>query len=376
MPDDGHLPEAGERALTRSAREVGAPPRSRRCRLARQRPPWYGHGCMRKLGLGVVVFALVGAAVACGDSPAASGGDASETDGGKKKKDGGAGGSVGDPAPTTTGTNVDCSAKAALSGPQTWSVTHAGVTHGVSITLPSSYDPSKPTPVVINFHGLNMSGSLMDLMSQMSSTANAKGFIAVFPDGQDQSWNGGVCCGGAADKNLDDVGFTRALIDELEAKLCVDAKRVFATGLSTGGFFSHRLACELSDRIAAIAPVAGLMGVFDCAPRRAMSVFQFHGTKDQIVQYSGVPGVPATMDGWKTRSGCGAKKEYLRTVDTHCDRWEGCRDGAEVQLCTVDDGGHTWPGGPDLTFGALGKTTTAISANELMWEFFQRHPMP
>jgi polyhydroxybutyrate depolymerase len=150
--------------------------------------------------------------------------------------------------------------------------------------------------------------------------------------------------------------------------------------MSNGGFLSHRLACELSDRIAAIAPVAGVLGIPTCAPRRPVPVFHFHGTLDALVPYNGggalnFNSVADTMRGWAQRDGCGpTPAEFLRRGIVRCDRWSGCRLGSEVQLCTVDGGGHTWPGAFPIPL--FGVTAREVSASELMLDFFERHPMP
>ena len=121
----------------------------------------------------------------------------------------------------------------------------------------------------------------------LNEKADQEGFIAVYPNGTGRlepmlTWNGGNCCGYAQWNNVDDVGFTRALLDDLAKVVNVDAKRVFATGISNGGIMCYRLASELSDRIAAIAPVSGTMGTLTCNPKRPVSVIHFHGTEDRF----------------------------------------------------------------------------------------------
>jgi polyhydroxybutyrate depolymerase len=213
----------------------------------------------------------------------------------------------------------------------------------------------------------------------MGEKSDAAGFIAVHPlgTGSSKSWNGGACCGEAASKPVDDVQFVRDLLDEVATRICVDDKRVFATGMSNGGFLSHRLACELSDRIAAIAPVAGVLGVKTCSPKRAVPVMHFHGTADSLVPYAGnadFPSVEEMMAAWAARDGCASTPATsFEKGDTKCRTWSGCATGSLVTLCTVDGGGHTWPGGLPIP---TGKTTTAISATDAMWTFFVDHPMP
>lgn len=261
----------------------------------------------------------------------------------------------------------------------TWSLPFGGVARSFNVHVPASYDPSKPTPVVLNFHGYSSDASQEDLLGHMSEKADAEGFIAVHAQGLANSWNAGACCGDSAAKGVDDVGFVGAMLDELEGKLCVDAKRVYATGMSNGGFLSHRLGCEMSERIAAIAPVAGVLGIPTCNPKRPVPVMHFHGTADTLVPYDGstslgFPPVLTTFEGWAKRNGCtGMPAESFKNVDSHCSTYSSCAAGVEVTLCTVDGGGHTWPGGTPVP--SLGYTTPWMSATDKMWAFFQAHPM-
>jgi polyhydroxybutyrate depolymerase len=200
----------------------------------------------------------------------------------------------------------------------------------------------------------------------------------VFPDGIDASWNGGACCGNAQANNLDDVGFARAVLADVSSRVCVDATRVYATGLSNGASLYHRLACEAADVFAAIAPVAGVIAIppETCKPSRPVSVIECHGTADPLALYDGggndnLPSVPATFEGWAERDACTdatPAQTYNKGMVT-CDTYSQCATGAQVTLCTVTDGGHCWPGESTCSFGA---TTSDISANDAMWDFFSR----
>jgi polyhydroxybutyrate depolymerase len=266
-------------------------------------------------------------------------------------------------------------------GNTTWTVSTPAGSRSALVHIPPGYDPTQPTPLVLNFHGYAGSPTQEEGLTLMDARSDASGFLLVYPQGTGtiESWNAGACCGTAAQSNLDDVGFIGTLLDTLEAKLCVDTKRVFATGMSNGGFLSHRLGCELADRIAAIAPVAGVMGIPSCNPSRPVPVIEFHGTSDSIVPYDGDPSidyasVADTIAGWVQRDGCqGAATTTYSKGDATCVTYGQCSAGAEVTLCTISGGGHTWPGG--TPFPLLGNTSTDISATDALWAFFQKHGM-
>lgn len=267
-----------------------------------------------------------------------------------------------------------------LAGDFTWKLDFGGKSRSANLHIPLAYDPSKKTPVVLGIHGYTDTAEGQATLSKMAETADANGFVVVFPQGVSNSWNAGACCGSAQSEGLDDVGFLGAVLDELEAKLCVDPKRIYAAGMSNGAFLAHRLGCELSTRIAAVGSVAGLMTLPKCEPKRAVSVMQFHGTSDYVVPYGGsvalgFPSVASVMNGWADRNACtGDAVETFAKGDATCVTRGSCKEGAEVTLCTIDFGGHTWPGGTPAP--AFGKTSTSISASDALWTFFQKHPLP
>jgi polyhydroxybutyrate depolymerase len=256
------------------------------------------------------------------------------------------------------------------------------VERSYELHVPSGYDPSTPAPLVMNFHGrttstLGKAAPLQQAVSGLYDKGDAEGFFVINPQGITdsdgyQTWNAGVCC--AEDKTRDDVGFADAIIDEVEAEFCLDTARVYATGLSNGGFMSHRLACERADRYAAVAPVAAFNGMSSCQPSRAPSLISFHGTSDPLVPFASAK---SSNDEWVTRLGCDpTPTETFNNGDSHCDTWSGCNDGAEIVFCTVEDGGHTWPGGMDLSSFGFGKTTQDLSASNALWDVFKRHALP
>jgi polyhydroxybutyrate depolymerase len=329
---------------------------------------------------GPLICTVASAAIAACDNGGTSADDDGDDDGTSIDA---AGGATTDAATTTIDAPaaVTCEGKSTQPLDSIWMIEHAGMTRTIRVHVPASYDPARPTPVVLDFHGYTMSAQAQEDMTRLPAKSDAAGFISVTPDGTGslRGWNAGACCGTPAQTGLDDVGFVNLLLDQLEARLCVDTRRVFATGFSNGGFLSHRLACEASTRIAAIAPVAGMMGIDDCNPTRAVPVLHFHGTADTIVPYAGggASGFRSAADtdaGWAMRNGCDAATiETFARGDSRCVSHAGCDGGSEVTLCTITGGGHTWPGGGYFPGGHI---TTDLSATDAMWAFFAAHPMP
>jgi polyhydroxybutyrate depolymerase len=267
------------------------------------------------------------------------------------------------------------------------------------VHLPLGYERGRAYPVVLVFHGGGSDADTMVSFSGISDKADRAGFIAVYPSGSGRlpsalTWNAGNCCGYALDHNVDDVAFTRRLLEDLAASYRIDARRIFATGMSNGAMLAHRVGAELSDTIAAIAPVAGPLGFESIAPARPVPVMHFHGTADAYAPYAGGQGsrsltrtefhsVSHTIERWVGVNGCPQKPTTTREPDHAADgmrvvrtSYADCRDRAEVVLFTIEGGGHTWPGQLSERRGrlVLGPTTRDISANDLMWTFFEAHP--
>ncbi|MFN0096465.1 MAG: alpha/beta hydrolase family esterase [Dehalococcoidia bacterium] len=244
--------------------------------------------------------------------------------------------------------------------------------------VPAKVDPTKPAPLVLNFHGLGSNGAEQEVYSGLLPVSDREGFYLVSPDGtgEPRAWN---------ILNLpilpDDDQFVRDLIAEVERLVCIDPLRVYSTGMSNGAFFSSQLACRLADQIAAIAPVAGVRkpgaGCDDQTP-----VLAFHGVEDGVVPFEAgrvlnvlsYDGARAETAAWAKQNGCAAESTASRVAD-HVTResYSGCAAGNETALVVVDDGGHTWPG--SVPVASLGKTNREISAAELIWAFFRAHPL-
>lgn len=273
------------------------------------------------------------------------------------------------------------------------------VTRTYLLHVPARYDKAKSMPLVLVFHGGGGRGANMPRFTGFDKLADSEGFIAVYPDGIDHHWNDGR---ENDDPAVDDVAFVSALLDQLESSYNIDRKRIFATGISNGGFFSQRLACDLSNRIAAVASVAATMPaelMKRAAPSRPVSVMLIDGTADPLVPYEGgtvgaelggvgrggtAASAPDTIAFWARRDRCSAKpvvedlpdRDPADGVRVRRETHAGGADGTEVVLYTVEGGGHTWPGGVQyLPKRLIGKTSHDIDATEVIWEFFARHPM-
>ena len=250
------------------------------------------------------------------------------------------------------------------------------------VHVPPSYTGADALPLVLNLHGHGSNAREQAFYSGLPRKADRAGFIVVTPQGTgDQPhWNF-LGIGASAP---DDVAFIDDLLDTLMSELCIDQARVYSAGISNGAAMSVTLACRLSDRVAAIAPLAGLFFVDGCAANRPVPVIAFHGTDDAFVPFEGgvvtssnLPVRPAeeSLQDWATHNGCAEDPERTRVSDSiRLIRYQGCDEDATVELYVVEGGGHTWPGAIDVP--RLGATTHEISATDLMWAFFEAHPMP
>ncbi len=316
-----------------------------------------------------------GGSAGMGSGGVAAGGSAGS--GGSSGSGGGAGaGGAGGFAPA-------CTLPPMAPGASTVTVTSGGRQRTAHLVVPPGYDGKSYAPLLLLYHGYLEDAARIEASTGMTPIAGKHGVIVVYPQGVSNSFNAGPqCCGTASATQIDDVEFTKDLLDKLESELCVDAKRVYAAGFSNGGMFSSRLGCELGSRIAAIAPVSGPIAVKSCTPSRPIPVIEFHGTSDIVVPYNGggLGGAMSVADAiklWKTNSGCtdATPKTVFKNGDTTCTEYQSCKAGANVELCTISSGGHQWPGGTDPLAG-VGKQTQDINASSAMVDFFLAHPMP
>ncbi len=258
--------------------------------------------------------------------------------------------------------------------------------------VPEALDFSQPLAVVLVFHGGTGNAQHALQMSKFNTVADQHGFLVVYPNGTGPlsndkllTWNGGDCCAYAQENNVDDVGFVRALVADLQSLTAIDPQRIYATGISNGGILSHRLGCEAADLFAAIAPVAGTLNFSPCNPSRPISVLMFHGTADEHLPYDGGVGpkslvgvdfasVQESVDFWRMFNGCNPQPQTESFADIRHEVWSGCREGVAVELYTILGGGHAWPGGNSTGRPGADQPTQTISASQLIWEFFAAHP--
>lgn len=228
----------------------------------------------------------------------------------------------------------------------TVNVVSGGLRRSTLVHVPAGV--RRPAPLILAFHGAGATGPFMQRYSGLSRAAAPRGMIVAYPTAvrSIRRWT----LPGDGPGNPDDVGFTGALLDRLDAQMCIDPERVYATGISNGGGFAASLACRLADRIAAIAPVAGRYDDGPCDPRRPVSVLEIHGTADAVVPYRGGPpdraaAVRPWMQAWAARDRC-SQAPRRRVIAPWVVRveWSPCPAGVSVVHIAIVGGTHAWPG--------------------------------
>jgi polyhydroxybutyrate depolymerase len=290
-----------------------------------------------------------------------------------------------------------------------------------ALVLPDGYDPGQPVPLVVALHGgggqsdaairTSCANGNTNHASCLHNLGRREGFAVAFPNGTPsklldglRTWNagGGVdqwrCTSGrACDKDVDDRQYIEDLLDDLEARVNVDTSRIYFTGLSNGAAMSYRVACQLSDRVAAIVPVGGAMQWttnHTCEPSRPIPVMHIHGTADPCWKYEG--GVPECIDDqadkehvsvertlgeWRDINGCSDRVFQEDVPD------EAALDGSQTVRVTyqecdvplvhmlVDGGGHTWPDGHQYLSRSRIGPVSRDWGSEVIWDFMSRHQL-
>jgi polyhydroxybutyrate depolymerase len=261
-----------------------------------------------------------------------------------------------------------------------------GVNREYILYVPPGHNGLVPAPLVLNFHGYSSNALQQQIYANMNIVADTADFIVVYPEGLNSAWNTF-----GFQSTPDDVAFTAAIIEDVNQRVRVDASRVYACGMSNGGYMSHLLACQLEDRIAAIVSVTGLLapGVMaSCNPSRPVPVMQIHGTNDATVPYNGgigIGSVDSTMQFWLAKNNCPSGTTVIDTLDNTNNtdnsypvryRTLNCDSSTEVTLIKIVNGGHTWPNAPFLIPNLV--TNKDIDGSIEAWAFFSKytHPNP
>ncbi|MCE1198303.1 MAG: alpha/beta fold hydrolase [Marinilabiliales bacterium] len=259
-----------------------------------------------------------------------------------------------------------------------------GEKRSFNIHFPATKDHPSLLPVVIALHGGGGSAEQFEKTSRLSEKADQAGFLVVYPNGTGmiQTWNAGECCGRAMKDRVDDVRFICLLIEKILRDYPADGHRVYVTGHSNGGMLGYRLACELSDKIAAIAVNSCSMVCDGAAPARPMPILHMHSRNDKRVPYLGGPGITGiqylaleeVFVRWASWDHCSIKSEEAGN-GYHLTTWTSPDTDCSIRYYLTDDGGHGWPGG--LPGGLLSDPPSqSIHANDLLWDFFARYRLP
>lgn len=258
-----------------------------------------------------------------------------------------------------------------------------GLERSYRVVIPPGYEEGEALPLVFNFHGFTSNSIQQQIYSGMDQVADTANFFVVYPQGVGDAWNVGWIFG----SNEDDVGFTNAMIDTLHATYGINLDKVYACGMSNGGFFSYRLACELNDRIAKVASVTGSIAPSQiglCMPENPIPIMQIHGTADPVVNYEGGAGVSVgieeLLDTWIDINGCPLESDTIFVPDINTSdlctaqliQYTGCDDNVLIAFYKIINGGHTWPG----SLINIGVTNQDFNASAEIWNFFNdRYPI-
>ncbi len=259
--------------------------------------------------------------------------------------------------------------------------------------IPPQYEEGgESLPLVFNLHGAGSNALEQALYTSFNVVSNTEGFFVCHPNGTPQATGGNVWNVNfpGSMSEVDDVGFILALIDLFKEEYNINLSRTYSTGMSNGGFLSYKLACEHPDKIAAIASVTGSMVPSElsvCNPGKAVPVMQIHGTNDLIVLYNGSlfsSGIEELVSWWVNNNGCDTEANYTEVEDTDPDdgstaelfEYVSCDDDVTVEFYKIADGGHTWPGAPNVSPELLGITNNDFNASQVIWEFFNKYQLP
>ena len=284
---------------------------------------------------------------------------------------------------------------------QSYTLQFDGYERNYIVHLPPVAKMQKPIPLLFNLHGGGgtAKGTPGLTFGRFNTLADRDGFIVVYPNAVNKNWNDGRKLENvlAWKEDIDDVGFIKAIVNELKQKYKIDASRIFTTGMSNGGFMSSRLLCDRADIFRGGAILTASLSkdyLPKCNPEKPVAVMVMNGTDDPLVPYDGgmvkvfrktrgeIVSTDDYVDFWKTKNGCELKQDKVDLPDTVDDgttvsvtKYSDCKEEGALVLYTVNGGGHTWPGGKQyLGKGLIGKTNRDIVACDVIWDFFKTLP--
>lgn len=245
-------------------------------------------------------------------------------------------------------THGECRLTTLAPGDHTFLLESEGIERLYDVHVPPRYDGLAPVPLVLDFHGYPSSKEDQAAISGLREVADEVGFVVVYPQGHESSWNGGdTCCAAAHDRSLDDVGLAVEIVGQVSGLVNIDHGRVYATGFSNGAALAHRLACEAADVFAAVLPVSFSLDLDPpqrCRPARPVAIRHYHGLDDDLVNYHGSPWAAparASFTAWARINGCSGapRSTFDDGAGSFCETFDDCRGGVEVSLCSLR-GGH------------------------------------
>jgi polyhydroxybutyrate depolymerase len=278
---------------------------------------------------------------------------------------------------------------------KTINITFDGVARNFIVYLPSGYNNSGKMPLIFAIHGGSGTPEGMINIANFKPIADRDKVVLVYPEGVQKNWNDGRPTV-PNQLGINDVGFFNQMCDYIINNYSVDGKKIYATGISNGGFMSTRLGCELSNRIAAIAVNAATIEAKtiapNCNPGRPVPALYIHGTTDPLVPFLGgqiTAGGTAggtilshfqVIEKWVALNGCNSTPTITDLPDISNDGtsikqrvYSGGTNGSEVVSYVIMNGGHTWPQGYQyLNEAIIGKTSQDMNACEVIWTFFKR----
>jgi polyhydroxybutyrate depolymerase len=257
-------------------------------------------------------------------------------------------------------------------------VTVNGLRRTYLLHIPAGLAEGTPAPLVFVFHGLFADGAFARQTTGFDAVADTKGFLVVYPNGtgpnlEALTFNAGQCCGLAAQQDVDEASFVRAMLADLGTVARIDPERIYSTGWDNGAFLSYRFACEMSDTFAAVAAVSGALDFSPCQPEHKVSIFHLHGLNDQYIPYAGGSRIPGTANqplppaqevvaAWAARNGCSVHVQVEQKDLVTRMVYTGCPAGIGVEIDTLAGIAHSWP------------SAFAYPASEAVWDFFAAHP--